>query len=79
DRQDTSWSNEDESTLSNEQYNSLRLQQYRLDVELTDRTSYRRIVINLLFLVFNLVLVGVGALAISNNMNVENPPSSILV
>ncbi|AJI74890.1 intracellular proliferation membrane protein RipA [Francisella philomiragia] len=79
DIQDKLWSNDDESNLSNEQYNQLLIEQYRIYVELTDRTSYRRIVINLFFLVFNLVLVGIVALAISNNINVENPPSGILV
>jgi hypothetical protein len=79
DIQDKLWSNEDESNLSNEQYNALLIEQYRIYVELTDRTGYRRIVINLFFLVTNLMLVGVVALAISNNMNVENPPSGILV
>ncbi len=49
DIQDKLWSNEDENTLSNEQYNSLLIEQYRIYVELTDRTSYRRIVINLFF------------------------------
>ncbi|AJC48457.1 hypothetical protein IB642_03235 [Allofrancisella guangzhouensis] len=73
------WSNEDESNFSNEQYNALLIEQYRIYVELTDRTSYRRIVINLFFLVINLLLVGIVALAISNNINVDNPPSPVLV
>ncbi|MDE4955463.1 hypothetical protein NAI32_11815, partial [Francisella tularensis subsp. holarctica] len=67
------------SNFSFEQYNSLLFDLYCIYVELTDRTSYRLIVINLFFLVFNLVLVGVVALAISNNITVEYPPSSILV
>lgn len=49
DIQDKLWSNDDESNLSNEQYNQLLIEQYRIYVELTDRTSYRRIVINLFF------------------------------
>lgn len=56
DIQDKLWSNEDESNLSNEQYNQLLIEQYRIYVELTDRTSYRRIVINLFFLVSTLFL-----------------------
>ncbi|GAB4222380.1 MAG: hypothetical protein Kow0076_3480 [Francisella sp.] len=76
---DKLWSDEEENNLSNEQYNALLIEQYRIYVELTDRTSYRRIVINLFFLVFNLVLVGTVALAISNNINVDRPPSAILV
>ena len=79
DIQDKLWSNEDENNLSNEQYNALLIEQYRIYVELTDRTSYRRIIINLFFLVVNLVLVGIVALAISNNINVKNHPSAILV
>lgn len=78
--QEKLWSNTDEDTnLSNEQYNSLLIEQYRIYIELTDRTNIRRIVTNLFFLVFNLVIVGIVALAVSNNMSLHNPPSPVLV
>ena len=79
DIQDKLWSNEDENNLSNEQYNALLIEQYRIYVELADRTSYRRIVINLFFLVFNLVLVGIVALAVGNNAGVQKPFSALLI
>lgn len=79
DIQDTLWNKEDDSNLSNDQYNSLLIEQYRIYVELTDRTGYRRIVTNLFFLVINLLLVGIVALAISNNIDTERHPSAVLV
>ena len=67
--------NEDETNLSNEQYNSMLIEQYRMYVESTDRTNFRRIVINLFFLVMNLVIVGIVALAINNNLDKTDQPS----
>lgn len=79
DIQDKLWSNDDETNLSNEQYNNLLIEQYRIYVESADRTSFRRIVINLFFLVTNLFIVGIVALAVSNNININNPPSPTLI
>ncbi len=77
--QEMLWNTDDDNNLTNEQYNSLLIEQYRIYVDLTDKTSYRRITINLFFLVINLMLVGIVALAISNNINAANPPSAVLV
>jgi len=77
--QDRLW-NEEDNNLSNEQYNSMLIEQYRMYVESADRTNYRRIIINLFFLVVNLIIVGIVALAINNNLDKEaNQPSIIML
>src|SRR3990167_9341950 len=63
---DTLW-NEDQDTYTNDQYYSLLIEQYKVYVEMADRARFRRISINLLFLITNIIIVGIMALGISRS------------
>ncbi|MFZ9035309.1 MAG: RipA family octameric membrane protein [Francisellaceae bacterium] len=59
--------NDDNENFSNEQYNQMLIEQYKVYVELADRASFRRVSINLFFLIANIVIVGIMALGISRS------------
>lgn len=59
--------NEGQDNFSNEQYYSLLIEQYKIYVEMADRASFRRVSINLFFLVTNILIVGIMALGISRS------------
>ena len=63
---DNLW-NEEQDNFSNEQYYNLLIEQYKIYVEILDRVSFRRISINLFFLIINISIVGVMALGISRS------------
>lgn len=63
---DNLW-NEEQDHFSNEQYYSLLIEQYKIYVEMADRASFRRVSINLFFLITNIAIVGVMALGISRS------------
>ena len=69
DVQEMLWNIEDETgnSLSNEQYSSLLIEQYRIYAETTDSAGFRRIMINLFFLVVSLFVVGFVALGMSKS------------
>ncbi len=57
--------NEDEDHYSNEQYSMLLMEQYKLYVEMADRASFRRTLVNLFFLLVNILIVSLMALGLS--------------
>jgi hypothetical protein len=57
--------NEDEDHFSNDQYNTLLMEQYKLYVEMADRASFRRTLINLFFLIVNILIISLVALGLS--------------
>lgn len=59
--------NEEQESFSNDQYDSLLIEQYKIYVEMADRASFRRISINLFFLITNIAIVGIMALGISRS------------
>ncbi|MBK2126300.1 RipA family octameric membrane protein [Fangia hongkongensis] len=59
--------NEEQDNFSNEQYYSLLIEQYKIYVEMADRASFRRVSINLFFLIVNILVVGIMALGISRS------------
>ncbi|WP_119343192.1 RipA family octameric membrane protein [Facilibium subflavum] len=63
---DNLW-NEEQENFSNDQYYSLLIEQYKIYVEMADRASFRRISINLFFLITNIAIVGIMALGISRS------------
>jgi len=63
---DNLW-NEEQDNFSNEQYYALLIEQYKIYVEMADRASFRRVSINLFFLITNIMIVGIMALGISRS------------
>ena len=59
--------NEDQDNFSIDQYYSLLIEQYKIYVEMADRASFRRVSINLFFLIINILIVGIMALGISRS------------
>ena len=59
--------NDDGDSFSNEQYNTLLMEQYKIYVEMADRASFRRITVNLFFLIINILVVGIMALGMSRS------------
>lgn len=59
--------NEEQDNFSNEQYYALLIEQYKIYVEMADRASFRRVSINLFFLITNITIVGIMALGISRS------------
>ena len=57
--------NEGDEAFSNEQFSSLVMEQYKLYVEMADRASFRRTLVNLFFLIVNIIVVSLLALGIS--------------
>lgn len=58
------WNDEDEY-FTNDQYNNLLMEQYKIYVEMADRASFRRTMINVFFLVVNILVVSLMALGLS--------------
>ncbi len=61
--------NDDHDQLTNEQYHKMVIEQYKVYVEMADRASFRRISINLFFLVTNIFIIGVLAIGLSRNQH----------
>lgn len=60
------WSDWDEGdNFTNETFQILVMEQYKLYVELTDRAAFRRIIVNLFFLMLNILVISLLALGIS--------------
>ncbi|MDC0534414.1 hypothetical protein OAO18_01235 [Francisellaceae bacterium] len=57
--------NEEDDAFSNEQFSILVMEQYKIYVEMADRAGFRRILINLFFLIINILVVSMLALGIS--------------
>ena len=57
--------NEEDNSFTNEEYSSLLMEQYKLYVEMADRASFRRIFINLFFLIVNILIISLMALGLS--------------
>jgi len=60
------WNEEDDS-FSNEQFSQLVMEQYKIYVEMADRAGFRRILVNLFFMIFNIMVVSILALGISRS------------
>ncbi len=66
------WNDEDTERFSNDMYNRLLIEQYKVYNELNDRTQIRRIVTNIFFLVFHGAVIGILGLSLSRQPFVPN-------
>jgi hypothetical protein len=66
------WNDEDTERFSNDVYNRLLIEQYKIYSELCDRTQIRRMVTNIFFLVFHAGVLGILGLSLSRQPFVPN-------
>lgn len=66
------WNDDDTDRFSNETYNRLLIEQYKVYNELTDRTQIRRIFTNIFFLVVHGAIIGILGLSLSRQPYVPN-------
>lgn len=66
------WNDEDTERFTNETYNRLLIEQYKVYQEMLDRIHTRRIVTNIFFLVFHAAVIGILGLSLSRNPFVNN-------
>ncbi|MCF6807500.1 hypothetical protein L3V79_03745 [Thiotrichales bacterium 19S9-12] len=59
------WNEEADDSLSNDQFYRLLMEQYKIYVEMADRATFRRTLVNLFFMMVNISVVSIMALGLS--------------
>jgi hypothetical protein len=70
--QNALWNDESAERFSNDVYNRLLIEQYKIYSEMNDRTQIRRMVTNIFFLVFHGAVIGILGLSLSRQPFVPN-------
>ena len=68
------WSDNDTERFSNDMFHTLLMEQYKVYVEMADRTSARRSLANTFFLTIHAIILSVLGFSIINNPSITNPP-----
>lgn len=68
---DELWNDDDTEAFSNETYNTLLIEQYKIYVEMYDRITSRRSIANTFFLTLHAILISVLGLSLRNTDSVS--------
>ena len=71
---DELWGDNDTERFSNDTFHTLLMEQYKVYVEMADRTSARRSLANTFFLTIHAIILSVLGFSIINNPSITNPP-----